>query len=139
MDTPRQNWLATMRADEQAFFEFLQVSGKLRLDDESRARLDEVRFRPRVGELALRQRTMGVEQIAQVLAAQAGTTQRFGELAVEMGFLKDIDVVGLLENQRQYRPPLSWAIVEAGLMSAEKLWRERVHFEMHEGSAGVVR
>ncbi len=139
MDAPRQDWLATMRADEQAFFEFLEASGKLQLDDAHRAHLEEVCFRPRVGELALKKRVLAVDQIAQVLAAQAGTTRRFGELAVDLGFLKEGDVVQLLEQQRLYRPPLSWAIVESGLMSAEKLWHERVHFEQHEGSAGGLR
>ncbi|MEM1414407.1 MAG: hypothetical protein AAGH15_05885 [Myxococcota bacterium] len=139
MDARREDWLTAMRADERAFLAFLEETGKLKLGGDDQDRLDELRFRPLFGEVALRERVLKVDQIAQVLATQAGTTKRFGALAVELGFLSEADVEHLLELQRRLRPPLSWVLVESGLLSATKLWRERIRFEDAVGSTGVVR
>lgn len=63
---------------------------------------------PRLGSILTEARILRMGEVMKILAAQADDpTQRFGELAVEMGFCQDADVKWALQKQREMaRHPL---------------------------------
>ncbi len=67
---------------------------------------------PLIGKLAHTEKMMSIEQVFQVLNVQHVDNRRFGELAVELGFLRKVQVKTLLERQQQSRPKIGEVLVE---------------------------
>ncbi len=80
--------------------------------------------RPMLGKLALSRKMLTMKQIFAVLSAQSGTTRRFGETAVDLGYLKPEDVVALLKLQREWTPSVVDLLVAQGVASKKVLSAE---------------
>jgi hypothetical protein len=70
---------------------------------------------PPVGRLALVENYMTMKEITRVVKALSDTDMRFGEMAIQMGYLKTTQLLVLLDIQRKKRPGLNKIIVELGL------------------------
>lgn len=70
--------------------------------------------RPLLGELSVSERLLSLGQVAQVIEAQRTCQRRFGELAVEMGFLSPQQVLRLLQQQEDETPELIEILIERG-------------------------
>ena len=60
-----------------------------------------------VGQIALQERMLSINQVFEVLNAKISTAKLFGELAVEKGFLENKEVERLLEKQKN-KPAFAW-------------------------------
>lgn len=72
-----------------------------------------------LGKLALETKKMSVKQVAKVLNAQTEEGKRFGQLAVQLGFLTDQDVAYLLMVQNDRLPSLMKVLIEMGAIDQE--------------------
>jgi uncharacterized protein YaaQ len=65
-----------------------------------------------LGRLALECKKLSIHQVAKILDAQIEEGQRFGQLAIRMGFLSERDVAYLLMVQNDRLPALRQILVE---------------------------
>ena len=89
-----------------------QLSGVYQVQDYKRAKL---------GVIAVTEKLMSVAQAEEINALQATMDKRFGDLAIERGYLTNIQVGRLLSLQEDEFLTFSSAIVERGIMSLEEL------------------
>jgi hypothetical protein len=68
--------------------------------------------RPTIGQLLLLQHKLNVHQVFQILGEQATSAKLFGQIAIEMGFIKEADVNEILQLQSSLCPPL-WQVLES--------------------------
>ncbi len=80
--------------------------------------------RPRIGQLALRERKMSVRQVLEVLSKQTESKEPFGTVAVALGYLTAADVDHLLIDQRRQTPRLGDILVLQNALDPESLERE---------------
>ena len=79
----------------------------------------------RIGEGLVRIRAMTQNQVDHVLKIQDGGDKRlFGEIAIELGFLKEADVERVLELQRKGRPLIGEILVQMDLLDRPELERQ---------------
>ncbi len=122
----------------ERFGEFLVNKGIV----EENAVLDALNFQRKegipVGKIALKEKMLTWKQIYQVLNAQFDTTKRFGEVAIELGFLVEEEVNRLLEIQKKLRLPLGKILVKLEKIDDETLDRELTNYynylENYKGS-----
>ncbi len=77
-----------------------------------------------LGQLAIEEGLLGVRQVLDVIRTQHHQPgQRFGEVAVEMGYLTAAEVAALLVVQQQRQRPLIDYLVELGHISYEDAGR----------------
>src|SRR5262245_52552152 len=69
-------------------------------------------LRPTIGQLLLIQHKLNVHQVFQVLGEQATSAKLFGQIAIDMGFIKESDVNEILQLQASLCPPL-WQVLES--------------------------
>ncbi len=91
-----------------------RVSADLALDTLLRLR----NARPMIGDLAIETRKLNTEQLMTVLARVDGE-KPFGQVAVELGYLTQMDVGELLLLQERRVPPLADALVSGGVLTIE--------------------
>jgi hypothetical protein len=80
--------------------------------------------RPTLGELALRNRKLSMQQVFAVLAAQVDSPKPFGRLAVEMGFLSDAERLSLLGKQVDLCPAFADVLVDQHVLDPDTVRRE---------------
>ena len=73
-----------------------------------------------IGQIALRERMLSINQVFEVLNAQISTAKLFGELAVEKGFLKNKEVESYSKTKIS-RPLLGEILVEMNKTTNEDL------------------
>ncbi len=83
---------------------------------------------PAIGRLALRSGILDMKQVFRVLAAQVDTNTRFGETAINLGYMTEPDLIRLLDEQKQLRPKVHQIILDMGLISPETLATVREDF-----------
>lgn len=98
------------------------------LDRQSQSRLS-------LGRLAFEREILDVEQIIAILDEQKGKGLRFGETAVALGWLEDLQLQELLELQEHTLRPLGQVLAEAGVLPIDVLERELERFEAEGGDA----
>ncbi len=82
-----------------------------------------------MGALAIRELLLNREKVWKILNAQSNTPKRFGEAAIELGFLKKKDVEYLLGLQVKLRPKIGEILVEMKKMNKERLEQELLNYE----------
>ena len=93
------------------FGEFLVSCGEV-TDDQVLEALDMQRARTEyIGAIAIKEKIMSVKEVMSVLREQAGTTKRFGELALELGMVDEKDLGRILKIQDEMRPYLGDILV----------------------------
>ena len=113
---------------QEVFVQFLRDRGEV-TDDDILAALEYRReMTPPIGKLALQERLLTVKQVSRVLLAQCDSQLRFGQQAVELGFLVPAQVDELLELQARSRPGLPTCLVELGFMTRERMKKCRADF-----------
>ena len=95
-------------------------AGWATLDELIAALADRRRARPEIGKLALSARKLTMKQVFQILEQQAIDGKLFGEIAVDKGFLTEIDVEQLLAAQATLCPTLSEILVANKTISSEQ-------------------
>jgi hypothetical protein len=112
----------------EAFAQFL-VSTEVLTPDEALQALDLQRAAtPAIGRLALEKELLTMKQVFAILSEQADSGTRFGEQAVELGYLGEDDVTGLLAEQRRLRPGLSAILHDMGALTKRDLQKHRRAF-----------
>lgn len=96
----------------------------------------QARSRPLIGRVALQTGKMSVEQVFDTLNRMPTIGKRFGEVALESGYLTEGDLAELLRLQQQTRP-LGELLVEAGALSAAQL-RAALEAFGHHADAHVL-
>jgi hypothetical protein len=69
-------------------------------------------LRPTIGQLLLIHHKLNVHQVFQILGEQATSSKLFGQIAIDMGFIKESDVNEILQLQSSLCPPL-WQVLES--------------------------
>ncbi len=109
------------------FGRFLVQNGAIEIADLLEA-LDMQRDRQvRLGRLALQARKMTVAEVAEVLDYLADFPgDLFGQVAVSLGYLTELELADLLVQQRNSRPHLGEILVDLGHLTPESLltWLE---------------
>lgn len=95
------------------------------------ARLNEVRVK--MGLLAVLEGMMTVEQADEVNRFQATTDKRFGDIAVEKGYLTEIQISNLLKKQGNAYLAFAQALVNAELLEMEELEEVMDGFQKQHG------
>ena len=76
---------------------------------------------PPIGRLALVENFMSMKQITQVVKALSDSDLRFGELAIQKGYLKTTQLLVLLDIQRKKRPGINKIIADMELADTDIL------------------
>jgi len=72
--------------------------------------------RPTIGQLLLTNHKLTVHQVFKVLGEQATNSKLFGEIAIELGFIKHADVNEMLQLQSSMCPPLWQVLLSCGVL-----------------------
>lgn len=76
-----------------------------------------------IGKMALEAGTLDVNQIFQILARSADTTERFGEAAIALGLLTREQLAVLLLEQQRAETPITDLLIELEFCDSETLAR----------------
>ncbi len=113
---------------QEAFLEFL-LDQDIISEGDVVAALDRRReMTPPVGEIAQKKQILSVKQVNRILVAQCDSDLRFGELAVELGYLQPAQVQVLLQMQVDMRPSPIEALQQLGLLDTKQLLALREEF-----------
>ncbi len=94
----------------------------------------QARAQRHIGDLAMDEQRMNSTQVFEVLTEQKENPgQRFGVIAVRMGYIKPNDVQELLNKQRSCRRPIGEILVEMGVVTADQLQRELKAYQADNG------
>ncbi|QDT68332.1 hypothetical protein MalM25_12540 [Planctomycetes bacterium MalM25] len=106
----------------------LVQTGVISADDYVAALARRDQERPPLGQVAIEQGMMAATHVLDVLRLQhTDPTRRFGELAVEKGYLDSHQVATLLMQQLEKQRPVIEHLVELGRLSREQAQTARVH------------
>ncbi len=95
--------------------------------------------RPMLGRPALSRKKLTMKQVFAVLSAHSGTPRRFGETAVDLGYLKPEDVEALLKLQRERTPSVVELLVAQGVASRKVLSAELdLHVRIKQRDSAAV-
>ncbi len=106
---------------DRIFGRYLLEKGKLSDAQLAQAYQVQESKRAKLGVIAVTEKLMTVAQAEEINALQAMMDKRFGDLAVERGYLSNIQVGRLLSLQEDEFLTFTSAIVERGFMSLEEL------------------
>lgn len=84
-----------------------------------------------IGKVALKEDMLTMKQVLEILNVQSNKTnetKRFGEIAVELGYLKEKDIDYLLELQIKLRSPIGVILVELKKISLITLEQELTRY-----------
>ena len=97
--------------------------GLISADNLVAAMEEQVRQKPPIGRLALREGVLLVEQVWEILSLQADhwlkeppPHRRFGEIATSLGYLAPSDVTRLMDLQSRETPSLGEVLVKLGIL-----------------------
>ncbi len=106
----------------------LVQTGVISADDYVAALARRDQERPPLGQVAIEQGVMTATHVLDVLRFQiAEPTRRFGELAVERGYLDSHQVAALLMEQQERQRPVIEHLVELGRLSRKQAQSARKH------------
>ncbi len=83
---------------------------------------------PPIGRLAVVEGVLDMKQVFTIVNAQGDSDQRFGEVAIQLGYMKTQQLLILLDIQRTKRPGLNGIIEGMGLADAKTLKALRKEF-----------
>jgi hypothetical protein len=94
-----------------------------------------------IGKLAVTQGMLTMKQIFKILGEQAKYRayepqkgyKRFGEIAVDLGFMKNEDIEFLLKKQNEDQSSITEILVEMGAIDKEELEMEYADFKDEHG------
>lgn len=76
--------------------------------------------RPQLGALAIEKRKLNVRQVFGVLRSQSDSPdEKFGEIALKLGYLSEADLAWLLHEQSVRVRPFSELLVDISVLSAD--------------------
>jgi len=113
-------------------------AGWASLEDITEAVAERRNRRPTIGQLLLVHHKLTVHQVFQILAEQATSAKPFGEIAIDMGFISDVDVSAIIQLQTCLCPPLwqvllsSNVVTSAQAESVQKTTRSRLRQPVEE-------
>lgn len=112
---------------------YLVETGKIKQEDLKKVidRLDETRVK--MGLLAVSEGMMTVEQAESVNKLQATLDKRFGDIAVEKGYLTDIQISNLLKKQGNTYLAFAQALVNENLLQMRELEEVMDGFQQKNG------
>lgn len=111
------------------FCEYLVGKGRITATQLARAKAETDALNLVLGQCAYAFGFLEEMNIVRILGIQRHTGQRFGEIAVALGYLSKGQLQTLLKLQHKYRIPLEEALVNDGALSREDLEAERHAFE----------
>ncbi len=82
---------------------------------------DQVRDRPFLGELAVREGYMSPWDVYRVINKQRNTRRYFGDIAIEMGLVSEEEMDDLIQLQAKATLPLGEVLVKKGTLTREGL------------------
>ncbi len=122
--------LMQTRRQSMKFGRFLVQNGTIQIADLLEALDEQMDRQTRLGKLALQSRKMSVAEVAEVLDYLADYPgDLFGQVAVSLGYLSELDLADLLIQQRNTRPHLGEILVDLGHMTPETLLSELERFQ----------
>lgn len=92
------------------------------------------RQRPRIGQLALRERLLSVGEVCDVLERQVQSRLPFGAIAVDLGYLTVGELGGLLQLQQQTGPRGAEVLRSRGLLDDRSLRKLEAQYTSDLGS-----
>ena len=99
----------------------LVQTGVISADDYVEALTRRDQERPALGQVAIEEGMLTATEVLNVLRRQhANPLRRFGELAVELGYLDNRQVAALLMQQQERERPVIDHLVELGRLSREQ-------------------
>ena len=111
------------------FCEYLVGKGRITTTQLARAQAETDALNLALGQCAYAFGFLDETNIIRILGIQRRTGQRFGEIAIALGYLTKGQVGTLLKLQHKYRLPLEEALVNDGALSREDLEAERRAFD----------
>jgi hypothetical protein len=76
--------------------------------------------RPAIGQLLLSHRKLTMRQVFEILKKQATCSKRFGEIAVEMGYVTNDEITEMLQLQAMLCPSLLDVLLSRNLITPEQ-------------------
>lgn len=108
------------------FAMYLVDNGVMTCEDFFEALKLQIHSRPQLGALAIDTRRLSFRQVSAILSHQCDEpNQRFGEIAMRLGYLKEEELSALLVEQAKRVTPLTDVLVENGFLSEAEL---ELHF-----------
>jgi hypothetical protein len=99
------------------FGKYLVERGVINTDQFYQALKAQLASRPQLGTLAVKRRLLTMGQVFEVLEAQSDRPlERFGDLAVEMGFITSDNVALLLREQSDLTKPFAELFIDLGIL-----------------------
>ena len=92
------------------------------------------RQRPRIGQLALREQLLSVGEVCDVLDRQIESRLPFGAIAVDLGYLTEGQLGGLLQLQQKTSPKGAEVLRSRGLLDASSLSQLEAQYTSDLGS-----
>lgn len=112
----------------EAFLEHLIDADLIDADAAVRVLDEQRRQTPPIGRLALGEGILTMKQIFEVLRIQTDSGLRFGEQAIELGYMDEEQLVALLKFQRESRPSVGGLIYDLGYARKGELQKARREF-----------
>lgn len=101
---------------------YLVENGVITCEDFYEALKLQLGTRPQLGALAIEKRKLNVRQVFGVLRSQCDSPdERFGELALKLGYLSEADLAWLLHEQSVRVKPFSELLVEMDVLTADEM------------------
>lgn len=82
-----------------------------------------------IGELAMREHKLRMNQVYEILRRQADRKASFGKLAIEAGYLNRTQLAELLYIQSEEEPPIAQILIEQGAIHPLELETHRRNFQ----------
>lgn len=96
--------------------------------------------RPPLGRLAIEQETLSARDVSAILHWQQATSpRRFGEIAVELGYLSEGEIERLLALQAQQTLSLTEALLDVGIANEDACRAAAAEFERMLAGTRVER
>jgi hypothetical protein len=87
---------------------------------------------PKIGQIALERRCLNVRQVFAVLEQQVDSGQRFGQIAIRLGYMTEQTMADLLREQQHLRPNIVDVLLEMNAIKPQDL--NRFEQEFRSGS-----
>ncbi len=118
---------------DRIFGQYLLEKGKISTGQLSQAYQIQESKRAKLGVIAVTEKLMTVAQAEEINALQAMMDKRFGDLAVERGYLSNIQVGRLLSLQGEEFETFTSAIFERGFMTLEEINNAINEYQQEKG------
>lgn len=113
---------------------YLVDEGAITAEQFTEAVKESLKRKTPLGELALRERKLRMNQVFEILRMQATRRASFGKLAVDAGYLNRAQLAELLYVQSEEVPPVTQILVEQGAILPYELEDHRQSFQKQVAS-----